>query len=145
MWTKITNDKKTWPENNQEVLLCWHDSIFVPTTRIWQDFDDKPEISFSGLPGIDVYSGLYWMLLPELPKESAQMAEKTFTRWTSHTPEEAIESLFDNRKDEVVFCDEEQLEYCKQINGKAYEWSGIVESMCDTCHEVKIMIRVEDV
>lgn len=72
------------------------------------------------------------------------MAEKTFTRWTLHTPEEAIDKLIDNHYDEVVFCDEEQLEFCKR-NADKEKWNGLIDGMCDTCHEVKVTIKVEDV
>ena len=61
------------------------------------------------------------------------MAEKTFTRWTSHGAEEAIEELVDNEPYTDIFCDEEQKKWCDK------DGDG-----CETCHAVKVTIKVED-
>ena len=72
------------------------------------------------------------------------MAKKTFTRWTSHTAEEAIEKLIDNAHSEVVLCDEDQLRFCKKNADNKNTWGGLIDGMCETCHEVKVTIKVED-
>ena len=58
------------------------------------------------------------------------MAEKTFTRWTSLNAEEIIKG----DDTQQALCDEEQKKWCEKDGDN-----------CDTCHEVKIMIKVEDV